>query len=219
MLQEQELVSAQVHHGCREIPWRLRARPQRHAWPLELQPFIPTRPPTHLDRFQNSPVLPARLSCERTRPSWQLSPPQRQRPALPWAPRRARPPLTTHNRQAIKAEPHRETTKATSHRGEAKLTWHNTAAVLAPVPVSGPFWLSPFVKGPEEEEQKVTQQPCVPGATGDLQLSSMGQLCPGLEERRGALTSLQGALPALPSQQSGGKKPTLSGKTESGRNS
>lgn len=35
----------------REIPRRLRARPQRHAWLLVLQPFIPTRPPTHLDRF------------------------------------------------------------------------------------------------------------------------------------------------------------------------
>lgn len=100
-----------------------------------------------------------------------------------------------------------------------RLTQHNTAAVLAPVPLPGPFWLSPFTGGPEEEEWQVTQQPRAPGTTGDLQLSSVGQLCPGLEERRGAVPSLRGALPALPSQQAGEKKNIFSGKTESGRNS
>lgn len=64
MLREQELVSAQVHHGCREIPQRLQAQPQQHAWPLVLQPPIPTRPLTHLDRIRNGPGVPAHLSCE-----------------------------------------------------------------------------------------------------------------------------------------------------------
>lgn len=64
MLREQELVSAQVHHGCREIPQRLQAQPQQHAWPLVLQLSIPTRPPTRVDRIRNSPGLPAHLSRE-----------------------------------------------------------------------------------------------------------------------------------------------------------
>jgi len=104
----QELVSAQVHHSCRVVSQRL-------AWPPVPQPVIPTRPPTHLDRFRNSPVLPARLSCEGARRSWQLSPPQHQQPALPWAPRR---PLTTHNWQG--SRPNLTLKPSSQHRTEEK---------------------------------------------------------------------------------------------------
>lgn len=44
-------------------------------WPPVLQLFTPNQ---HLDRSQNSPVLPAHLPRECTRPSWQHSRPQRQ---------------------------------------------------------------------------------------------------------------------------------------------
>lgn len=83
---------------------------------------------------RNSPMFPARLSCERAGSA---------------APPAASAALGPHHAQlvGIKAEPHLETIKATSHRGEAKLTGHNTAAVLAPVPVPGPFGFSPSAGG------------------------------------------------------------------------
>lgn len=59
------------------------------------------------------------------------------------------------------------------------------AAGLAPDPAAGPFWFPPFVRGSEEEEWRVTKQPCMSGAAGDLQLSSLGQLCPVLRRDEG----------------------------------
>lgn len=65
----QELISAQIHHGCREIPGMLQAQPQRHTQPLVLWLFMCnwTLPKQHISHVNE----PTELSA--------------QPHALPWA--------------------------------------------------------------------------------------------------------------------------------------
>lgn len=79
----QELVPAQVPSSCTETPRRL----WLHIWSPVLQPFVPTKHATHLERFRSSPMLPKQPSApQRIFPVNELAAQHPQRAALPWAP-------------------------------------------------------------------------------------------------------------------------------------